>query len=107
MTQLKIAKEYLKVRAFRTPVTKRKVLNQLAEVVPLTEVLAVIEMIEEGTFVDYLEKLKKEGCHYIFLSTQNKEEKRTEGCPHSRTKKVCHHSGFTTTKCLDCGKRNI
>lgn len=58
-TELQNAIEYLKQRGNKSEKINKRLLKEFIEIIPLSEALAVMEMVESGTFNEFLDEIKK------------------------------------------------
>ena len=61
MEQLELAIQYLKRRAVSTEKVNNKLMKQLIAVLPISEVEAVLEMVKNGEFLNFYNKMKEQG----------------------------------------------
>jgi len=62
MTELELAIEWLKRRSIKSKKLSKKVLLEFNEVIPTNDVISILEMLKEGSFIDFL-KIMKEQMH--------------------------------------------
>lgn len=65
MADLRKVKEWLQSRAILCKKGNMSLIRQQVEVISITDVISVIEMIEEGTFDEFIHKMEKLGYKSI------------------------------------------
>ena len=56
MEELQLAIDYLKSRAIPSDKVNKQLLMQFCDVLPLSEVMAVLAMVQSGEFKDFIKK---------------------------------------------------
>lgn len=65
MADLRKVKEWLQSRAILCKKGNMSLIRQQVEVISITDVISVIEMIEEGTFDEFIHKMEELGYKSI------------------------------------------
>lgn len=68
--QLKLAIQYLRRRAVSTEEVNDELLKQCNKVIPIFEVESVLEMVQNGQFTNFYNRMKEQG-HTDFVAPKN------------------------------------
>lgn len=61
MTQLELAMQYLESRALTVDKKNSKSIIHFGKVLPMIDVIACLNMVKEGTFESFYQKMKEKG----------------------------------------------